>query len=117
MSDVIFKIIIVGLGGVGKTSICTRIEGKQWPDQYFATLGMNLFNYNIEIRGKKVQNIIYDTGGQQLFASMNKFYYRGSTAAVVVYDVNNRESFEAIPEWLDTIKKEGGSIPLLGHHN
>ena len=113
MSDVIYKIIFVGLGQVGKTSICSRIEGKDWYPDYRATLGMNLFNHELDIDDKHIQTIIYDTGGQALFQSLNKFYYRGATGAVVVYDITMQDSFDTLKSWVDTIKEECGVIPLL----
>lgn len=111
--DIILKTIFVGLGAVGKTSICKRLDGLDWKQQYTTTIGMNLFNYTMELNGDKVETIIYDTGGQQLFQTLNKFFYRGAVGAVIVYDISDRTSFESIPEWMETIRKETGVVPLL----
>lgn len=111
--DIILKSIFVGMGAVGKTSLCKRIDGLDWSPQYTTTIGMNLFNYSMEIQNKKVETIIYDTGGQQLFQTLNKFFYRGAIGAVIVYDITNRKSWDAIPDWVDTIRRESGVIPLL----
>lgn len=112
-SDIILKTILVGLGAVGKTSICKRLDGEEWSPQYTTTIGMNLFNYTMTIDNKGIETIIYDTGGQQLFQALNKFYYRGAIGAVIVYDIANRDSFDSIPTWISTIREESGVVPLL----
>lgn len=112
-TDIIFKTIFVGMGAVGKTSICKRLDGLVWKPQYTTTIGMNLFNYAMNIGGKRVETIIYDTGGQQLFQTLNKFFYRGAVGAVIVYDITGRDSWNALSKWIDTIRKESGVVPLL----
>ena len=111
--DIILKSIFVGIGAVGKTSICKRLDGLAWKPQYTTTIGMNLFNYTMKIGDAKVETIIYDTGGQQLFQTLNKFFYRGAVGAVIVYDITDKESWDSIPNWIDTIRKESRVVPLL----
>ena len=112
-SDIILKSIFVGMGAVGKTSICKRLDGLEWKPQYTTTIGMNLFNYAMNIDKQRVETIIYDTGGQQLFQSLNKFFYRGAVGAVIVYDISDIGSWNALPKWIDTIRRECGVVPLL----
>jgi small GTP-binding protein len=107
------KIVMLGIGAVGKTSICRRIDGLDWRPQYNTTIGINLFSHVLKIKGKAVEAIIYDTGGQELFQTMDKIFYKGATGAIIVYDIAERESWDTIDEWFTRIRKLSGIIPVL----
>ena len=111
--DHILKVILVGVAAVGKTSICRRIQGMKWRPQYQTTVGLNLFNYILKNKQTTIEARIFDTGGQELFQSLDKFFYRGANGAIIVYDIAEKESWDSIDQWFDKIRTMRKIIPVL----
>ena len=103
------KIILLGEASVGKSSIIGRyVEGefKNMP----ASLGASFSTKNITLPNGTVYNLnIWDTAGSEKFRSMNKFYYRDSSIAILVFDVKRKETFDSLEYWVDEIKKNSDS--------
>ncbi|MCH8908088.1 MAG: GTP-binding protein [Candidatus Heimdallarchaeota archaeon] len=117
VSDYIFKIIAVGNAAVGKTSLTQRFATNKFQEDYRVTLGMNLSTKDITVDNTKVQLAIWDTGGQASFEPLLPMYYKGALGALVVYDITNRKSFEAVERWFRDIRQFAEVIPvqLLGN--
>ena len=112
-----FKVVMVGNGGVGKTSLIRRFVHDKFETDYLMTLGTDVTKYNDQIEGNEIVFIIWDLGGQQAFEQMrNKFFY-GANAAIVVFSHEENEigdnSFTSIPKWLGDISKLCGKIPTI----
>ena len=103
--EYIFKIIIIGNSNVGKTSIINRFTDKEYSDKHLATLGCDFHMKTIIINEKMIKIQIWDTAGMEKYQSITKSYYRGAQACLIVFDITNRESFEAIDNWIENFNK------------
>ncbi|MCP4762312.1 MAG: GTP-binding protein, partial [archaeon] len=112
--DYLFKCIVVGDGGCGKTAIVVRFSQGFFQEQYKLTIGVEFAVKTIElINEKKVKLQIWDTGGQERFQYVRPLYYRGSMGAIILFDLTNKESFEHIAKWMEEVRTNAGDIPLL----
>jgi small GTP-binding protein len=98
-SDFTMKVIVVGDAAVGKTSIAGRYVTGSFKSSYKATIGTDIFHKIMNARGQRVGLLIYDSGGQERFRALVERYFMGAIAALLVYDITNRESFENLPTW------------------
>ncbi|KAG8732952.1 hypothetical protein FRC10_000509 [Ceratobasidium sp. 414] len=100
------KILLIGNSSVGKSSILLRFSDETWlsEDESSATIGVDFRVTKMEVRGKKVKLSIWDTAGQERFRTITSSYYRGAQGIILVYDVANRESFEALPRWFSELE-------------
>ncbi|KAI8335802.1 P-loop containing nucleoside triphosphate hydrolase protein [Chlamydoabsidia padenii] len=107
----ILKIVLIGDGGTGKTSLRNQYIHKRFSNAYKATIGADFITKEV-VRddGKKVMLQIWDTAGQERFQSLGVAYYRGADACVLVYDVNNFLSFQHLGHWRDEFLKQS-SLP------
>lgn len=103
--DIVFKIIVVGDAGVGKTSLALRFTQNTFTEEYIVTIGVNFLSKLIKIGEDRVKLQIWDTGGQERFAYIRPSYYKGATGAIITYDITNRESFINLPRWLKELDK------------
>jgi len=83
-----------------------RFSDEQWlpEDEASATIGVDFRVHKMEVKGKKVKLSIWDTAGQERFRTITSSYYRGAQGVVLVYDVSNRETFEALPRWFSELE-------------
>ncbi|MHA1109927.1 MAG: GTP-binding protein [Promethearchaeota archaeon] len=110
----LFKNIVVGDGGCGKTAIVVRFSQGYFLEQYKLTIGVEFAVKTISIKdGIKVKLQIWDTGGQERFQYVRPLYYRGAMGALLLFDLTNRESFDHIPKWIEEVKSNAGEIPML----
>lgn len=110
--DINLKVIIVGNGKVGKTSMLTRFAKGVMTDTYKKTIGADFMEKEISLpdSGEAVRLMLWDTAGQEMFAGLTRNYYRGSGAVVYVFSTIDRESFEAIHRWRENVTQECGEI-------
>ncbi len=114
MSEVTsIKIIILGDGTVGKSSLAQRFAKGTFSDEYKKTLGVDFLMKRKEVDNSLIEFLIWDTAGQEYYDSITKRYYKGANAAIVVFSVDNKESFESVNKWRDKIISECGRIPIV----
>jgi len=101
--DLIFKLLLIGDSGVGKTSILVRFVEDEFKEDQSCTIGVDFKSKKMILRGKKVLLTIWDTAGQEKFRSLTSSYYRGTEGIILVYDVTDRNSFKDIDMWLREI--------------
>jgi len=114
----IFKLILIGNSGVGKSSILQRYMNKTFEESYKCTIGVDFLMKSIEVKGKTVKLQLWDTAGQEKYKSMVSSYYRGANVALVVFDITSRSSFESLPLWIENYYKNGPeqkNIILIGN--
>jgi small GTP-binding protein len=115
--DYLFKVIAVGDGAVGKTSITLRFSTGTFRDSYIMTIGVDFAVKSIDVGttegARKIKLQIWDTGGQERFSYVRPLYYKGAMGGLVVFDVTQVESFQNLPKWFDEVKKNRGNIPLV----
>jgi Ras-related protein Rab-1A len=108
----VFKVVIVGEGGVGKTSLILRYTQDRFLGEYITTIGTNFAVKTLNVDGQQIKLQLWDLGGQQQFMRIRSFYYPGARAAILVYSVSDRKSFDAIPKWSKEVGTVCGNIPL-----
>ncbi|KAK8402969.1 hypothetical protein O3P69_000899 [Scylla paramamosain] len=101
--DLLFKLLLIGDSGVGKTCILFRFSDDAFNTTFISTIGIDFKIKTIELRGKKIKLQIWDTAGQERFHTITTSYYRGAMGIMLVYDITNAKSFDNIAKWLRNI--------------
>jgi small GTP-binding protein len=95
-----FKIILIGPGAVGKTSILMRFIHDKFSKSYKMTIGVDFLNKEIDINDSNVKLTIWDVAGQKRFKFMRKNFYSGAAGALLVFDLTREDTFnEAMKKW------------------
>ncbi|PZC79993.1 ras-related protein Rab-21 [Helicoverpa armigera] len=108
-----FKVVLLGEGCVGKTSLLLRYIEDKFNDKHLTTLQATFLNKRLNINGKRVNLSIWDTAGQEKFHALGPIYYRNSNGAILVYDITDEDSFGKVKNWVKELKKMLGSDIVL----
>lgn len=101
-----FKVFIVGDPGVGKTSMMLRfIDDTFLEDTAPTSGGQPGKKRQIEVDGKNVEIILFDTDGQERFGNITCSLYQGMHGIIIAYDVNNTETFKAVENWVTEMER------------
>ncbi|CAL2036457.1 unnamed protein product [Caenorhabditis brenneri] len=100
----LFKVVLVGNAGVGKTCLVRKFTQGIFPPGQSATIGVDFMIKTVKVGNDKIKLQIWDTAGQERFRSITQSYYRSAHAIVLVYDVSCQPSFDCLPEWLGEIE-------------
>jgi len=101
------KMLIVGNTSVGKTNLLNRLTGHRFCNSYVSTIGVDFKVKTVQIEHKIVKLQIWDTAGQERFRTLTKAYYQAASIIIIVFSVNDRESFEYTETWLGQIDELG----------
>lgn len=107
------KIVFLGEQGVGKTSIIQRFLFNRFDDRVDATIGVDFQAKTLKLGERSFRLQLWDTAGQERFRSLVPGYIRDATAAIIVYDVTKKESFERTAGWIQEVRDGRGSDTLL----
>lgn len=112
-----FKVITMGDGAVGKTSLVIRYTENRFDLKYKATLGAAFAAKEVKITNVKINLMIWDLAGQPSFDEVRDRYYLGSSAAILVFDVTNASTTEKLRKWLAKFRKQvpKGPVILVGN--
>ena len=116
--DLSFKIIVVGDSGVGKSCLTMKGTKNYFEECYSQTVGFEFFTFNIRINDKNIKLQIWDTCGQEAYRSLITSFYRNSSLAILVYSIDNINSYNNIESWLNEIKSQANpeiKIFLIGN--
>ena len=103
-----YKILVIGDGAVGKTSIATRYTTGGFKESHLMTVGANFMLKTLNIDGKSVKLSIWDTAGQEKFRKVVESYYKGGKGVLICFAINDRRSFEALDYWYSSTQKQLG---------
>ena len=99
-----FKVIVVGNGAVGKTSFISRYVDNEYIKSYKPTLGVDFFVKKLDMQdGSRVHLHMWDIQGQECAKNMTSTFYRKANAAIIMYDITQRKTFEDVRIWKQDI--------------
>ncbi|KAG0659978.1 GTP-binding protein of the rab [Maudiozyma exigua] len=110
--DYLFKLLLIGNSGVGKSCLLLRFSDDTYSNDYISTIGVDFKIKTVELEGKTVKLQIWDTAGQERFRTITSSYYRGSHGIIIVYDITDQESFNGVKMWLQEIDRYATSTVL-----
>ena len=103
------KVILLGESGVGKVGLIARFINNTFEENLISTTGASYAGKTMtfdEFGGKSIKFEIWDTAGQEKYRSLTKIFYKDAGAAILVYDITRKESFEEIQKyWINQIKE------------
>ena len=113
------KIILIGDGGCGKTSLVNQFVHRQFSSIYKTTIGVDITPYTVSIKetGEPVRFILWDMSGQSHFEKFRKRFYVGSSGALVLYDLTNARSYLNVPTWVKEAHSNCKDIPIVAVGN
>ncbi|GMH60883.1 hypothetical protein TrRE_jg3910 [Triparma retinervis] len=111
--DYIFKLVVVGDSGVGKSSLVNQFCHESFTFDLKSTIGVEFNVKTVEVNGKIIKSQLWDTAGQERYRSVAASYYRGALGAVLVFDVTYTKSFLNLPFWIDEVKRYCADAKIL----
>ena len=107
------KIIVIGNGQVGKSTLTVKFVKNIFTTQYKQTLGVDFLNIKKYIKkiDQEIDFYIWDTAGQDTYNAITRRYYRGADACLIVFSINDRNSFNQVKSWHQKMLQECGNIP------
>jgi len=103
--DYLFKLLLIGDSGVGKSCLLLRFADDSYSESYISTIGVDFKIRTVDLDAKVIKLQIWDTAGQERFRTITSSYYRGAHGIIVVYDVTDQESFNNVKQWLNEIDR------------
>ena len=115
----VLPLMLLGDGQVGKTSLILRLTGNEFNDSQLTTVGKESYIYQVKLHDYDLKMKIWDTAGQERFKSMSVQVIKNSDAVILVYAIDDRNSFNALDQWLnklnDTIDISKKPIMIIGN--
>jgi Ras-related protein Rab-7A len=106
-----FKVVVLGDGGIGKTSICNYLTTGEFFGSYKLSIGADFFSKKLTVDGEEVTLQICDIGGQDQFAEISNIFTKGAHGCILCYDTTRRDTLDSLDRWLG--KLEDNSIPKV----
>ncbi|XP_072961403.1 ras-related protein RABA2a-like [Typha angustifolia] len=116
--DYLFKVVLIGDSGVGKSNLLSRFTRNQFCLESKSTIGVEFATRTLQVEGRIIKAQIWDTAGQERYRAITSAYYRGALGAILVYDVTKPTTFENVSRWLKELRDHGDSnirIMLIGN--
>ncbi|CAN6483521.1 unnamed protein product [Victoria cruziana] len=116
--DYLFKLVLVGDSGVGKSNILSRFTRNEFSLDSKSTIGVEFATRTIQVDGKVIKAQIWDTAGQERYRAITSAYYRGAVGALLVYDITKPSTFENVGRWLKELREHADAnivIMLIGN--
>ncbi|XP_077309463.1 ras-related protein Rab-3B [Lithobates pipiens] len=116
--DYMFKLLIIGNSSVGKTSFLFRYADDTFTSAFVSTVGIDFKVKTVYRNDKRVKLQIWDTAGQERYRTITTAYYRGAMGFILMYDITNEESYNAVQDWATQIKTyswDNAQVILVGN--
>jgi small GTP-binding protein len=104
MADDLFKVVIIGDSGVGKSNLMTRYTQNEFSNDTPSTIGVEFMTKTVKVDARDVKVQIWDTAGQERFRAISRSIYHGAKGAMLVYDITNQQSFDNLSMWYQELK-------------
>ncbi|XP_034370147.1 dnaJ homolog subfamily C member 27 isoform X2 [Arvicanthis niloticus] len=102
------KVISMGNAEVGKSCIIKRYCEKRFVSKYLATIGIDYGVTKVQVRDREIKVNIFDMAGHPFFFEVRNEFYKDTQGVILVYDVGQKDSFDALDSWLEEMKQELG---------
>jgi small GTP-binding protein len=109
----IFKTVLIGEGGVGKTSLTLRYTEDRFDEEMKITIGANFASKKVAVNGSELTLMIWDLGGQPRFRDVVSDYFIGSRFAIAVYDASRPVSLDRLEDWITRLRESVPDCDLL----
>jgi Ras-related protein Rab-21 len=112
------KVVLLGEGRVGKTSILLRYVRGEFAEKQQSTLQASYLDKRVSVGTTNAQLSVWDTAGQERFHALGPIYYRDADGALLVYDITDAESFSKVRKWVKELRKivgDGITIVIAGN--
>jgi len=116
--DYLFKVVLIGDSGVGKSNLLSRFTRNEFNLESKSTIGVEFATKSIQAEGKTIKAQIWDTAGQERYRAITSAYYRGAVGALLVYDISKHQTFENVERWLKELRDHADAnivIMLVGN--
>jgi Ras-related protein Rab-21 len=113
MTTTNFKVVLLGEGSVGKTSLVTRYVQNTFNERHVTTIQASFLTKRLNVDGSRVNISIWDTAGQERFHALGPIYYRESHGALLVYDITDNSSFVKVKNWVKELRSQLGKSVTL----
>ncbi|KAJ1821313.1 Rab GTPase ypt31 [Coemansia sp. RSA 376] len=116
--DFLFKIVLIGDSGVGKSNLLSRFTRNEFNLESKSTIGVEFATRSIQVDSKTIKAQIWDTAGQERYRAITSAYYRGAVGALLVYDIAKHPTYENVTRWLKELRDHADSniiIMLVGN--
>jgi len=114
MVDYVFKIVLIGPGAVGKTSLMQRYVHNRFSERYELTIGVDFLSKDVKIGDIDARLTIWDIGGQDRFKFMRNRFYDGANGALLIFDLSRAQTYTDIRRWLAEFRQFAGpAVPFL----
>jgi Ras-related protein Rab-1A len=100
----LFKVLVVGSSGVGKTCLLLRYTDSVYKESYSSTIGVDFKMKSVNVDGVPIKLQIWDTAGQERFRTITSSYYRNAHGIMLVFDITDRDTFRDLRGWMNEIK-------------
>lgn len=113
--DYLFKIVLIGNSAVGKTNLLSKLTRNEFFTDSKATIGVEFGTITFRIDNDVIKAQIWDTAGQERYQAIVQAYYRGTSGAVIVYDITDKDSLRnATGLWLGQLRDfSPNEIPIV----
>merc|ERR1711959_508832 len=102
--DYLFKVVIIGDSGVGKSNLLSRFTRNEFNLESKSTIGVEFATRSIQVDTKTIKAQIWDTAGQERYRAITSAYYRGAVGALLVYDISKHQTYENVTRWLKDLR-------------
>ena len=116
--DMIFKILIIGDAGVGKSNLLLRYVKNEFASDMRSTVGVEFGTKMLKIDNYDIKAQIWDTAGQERYRAITSAYYKGAKGVLIVYDITKKNTFENVDKWLNDFKMKSdddAAIVIVGN--
>jgi len=108
-----FKLVLIGDGAVGKTTMLSRHKTGEFRRQYIPTIGAEVVPLDFYTTHGRVAFIVWDTAGQEKFGCLRDAYYIDAKGGIIMFDVTSRMTYKNVPNWHRDLTRVCGDIPIV----
>ena len=111
--DHMFKLIIIGDTGVGKSCLMKRVMEDDFKQEHQVTIGVEFGSYGLRLENKLIKMQIWDTAGQESYKSVTRIFYRGAHCVFLTYDISRQETFDNLADWLKEVRTHAAEDVMI----